>query len=104
MIKNYYLFYHYYHFIYFISLKVKHIKRDEDEEKNTIVKEIGTHIDPSKFWEKPLSFSRNGSDSMPFWRKVKKIFLNPDFVSEALSWKGEDEDHYHYRSVVICSQ
>jgi len=70
--------------------KVKHIKRDEDEEKNTIVKEIGTHIDPSKFWEKPLSFSRNGSDPMPFWRKVKKIFLNPDFVSEALSWKGSD--------------
>ena len=73
-------------------MKVKHIKRSDYaiQEDIAITKEKGTKINSAKFWDEPLSIPRNGSQSENLWRKVKKVILNPDFKSEALSWKGED--------------
>ena len=45
----------------------------------------------SHFWETPLNFKKNISSDTEWgdlWRKVKKVVVHSEFISEELSWKG----------------
>ena len=54
-----------------------------------IKKEAGTKVSKSHFWETPIDFkTKTTADSAALWRKVKKVVVHSEFISEALSWKG----------------
>ena len=54
-----------------------------------IKKEAGTKVSKSDFWETPIDFkTKTTADSAALWRKVKKVVVHSEFISEALSWKG----------------
>ena len=54
-----------------------------------IKKEGGTKVSKSQFWKKPLNFKKDATVDMDdLWRKVKKVVVHSEFISEELSWKG----------------
>ena len=66
-------------------------KRDDlhGQTEYGIKKEAGTRVSKSHFWETPIDFkTKTTADSADLWRKVKKVVVHKEFISEALSWKG----------------
>ena len=56
-----------------------------------IKKEGGTKVSKSQFWETPIDFKKENTEEgadLALWRKVKKVVVHSEFISEELSWKG----------------
>ena len=72
-------------------MKVAKFKRDDlnGQMEYGIKKEGGTKVGKSHFWKKPLTFKKDATVGMDdLWRKVKKVIVHKEFISEELSWKG----------------
>ena len=78
-------------------MKVVNFNRDDegDQLHYGILKESGTKARQSHFWDKPIKF-KTKEESTELWRKAKRVIVNSDFVSEALSWKGGLEKKLHF--------